>query len=286
MANKGAPGFAQFATFLASDLDLQIYRKFDHLSSRNLAYLQSELATIDAELAELDASDRKEAEARPNGWIDSGLPSRCWETQHSLAEEGNDTEQTRIDLMSRLRSLMTEYQEALLRQSRVLALESPPPRARNALFGWFQQEMPLYGDSITLFDDKYKNDVIALKPPEDQDRLTSFIQNRLGHYFQSTQHAQYTFSGVRYFPDQTIRHIVSGLSVIISAVLLVCAIVALEYAPSKKLKLGLLAILVTFFAASIALLTNARKVEIYAATAAYAAVLVVYVSNDPANCST
>lgn len=268
MAEHGAPGFAHFAEFLASDPDLQIYRRFDRLSSRNIAYFQSELAALEAEIQQLDAEDRKEAESKPHGWLDKNLSSRCWESQQSNSKEGIETDVRRVQLMEKLRVLMAEYQDALLRQSRILALESPPPRSMNALFGWFQQELPLYGDSITLFDDRHKNDIVSLRPPEEQDRLTSFIQNSLGHYFQSQRHKQYSWDGVRYFPEQTIKHIVSALSVIISAVLLICAIVALEFAPTKRLALGLLAAFTLVFAASVTVLTSARKVEIYAATAA------------------
>lgn len=268
MAKQGAPGFAHLAQFLSSDSDLQIYRKFDHLASRNLAYLQSELAALEAEIEQLDASDRKEAKTKSHGWLDSGLSSRCWETQQSNAKDGAPTDVLRVQLMGRLKIVIAEYQDALLRQSRVLALESPPARSRNALFGWFQQELPLFGDSITLFDDKHKNDIVALRAPEDHDRLTSFIQNHIGHYFKSQRHAQYAWDGVKYFPEQTVRYVVSVLSVFISAVLLICAIVAMEFASTKRLALGLLAVFTVVFAASIGLLTNARKVEIYAATAA------------------
>jgi hypothetical protein len=44
--------------------------------------------------------------------------------------------------------------------------------------------------------------------------------------------------------------------------------------------LGLLTVFTLLFAGSIGLLTNARRAEVFAATAAYAAVLVVFVSGD------
>jgi len=45
-----------------------------------------------------------------------------------------------------------------------------------------------------------------------------------------------------------------------------------------KLRLGMVAVFTSFFAGIIGLLTNAKSSEIFASTAAYAAVLVVYVS--------
>ena len=43
--------------------------------------------------------------------------------------------------------------------------------------------------------------------------------------------------------------------------------------------LGLIAMFMVLFAASVAVLTNAKRSEVFAATAAYAAVLVVFASS-------
>ena len=54
---------------------------------------------------------------------------------------------------------------------------------------------------------------------------------------------------------------------------------------SWKVRLGLVALFTSLFALTIGLLTNARRAEMFGSTAAYAAVLVVYVSQGlgPAN---
>jgi hypothetical protein len=60
--------------------------------------------------------------------------------------------------------------------------------------------------------------------------------------------------------------------------LLVCVTVALDYITTKGPRLAVLALFTAGFAATVGLLTNARRAEVFAATAAFAAVLVVYVS--------
>lgn len=60
--------------------------------------------------------------------------------------------------------------------------------------------------------------------------------------------------------------------------LLVGAILALNYVQSQDWRVALTRIFTTLFAGSVGLLTTARRVEVFAATAAYAAVLVVFVS--------
>ena len=60
--------------------------------------------------------------------------------------------------------------------------------------------------------------------------------------------------------------------------LLLGAIFNLYFVPSSQKRLGLIAGYTGLFAICVGLLTNARRAEIFSACAAYAAVLVVYVS--------
>jgi hypothetical protein len=50
-------GFPSFAEFIAKDSDAAIYRKYEHLSARNLLYLQSELHELEGQLQGLDLQD-------------------------------------------------------------------------------------------------------------------------------------------------------------------------------------------------------------------------------------
>ena len=60
----------------------------------------------------------------------------------------------------------------------------------------------------------------------------------------------------------------SLLSVVIAAILLIVSIVALYIVQIPNLRLGLICVFTVVFATSIALLTNARRVELFASTAA------------------
>ena len=83
-----SPGFAAFGDLLSTDPDLQIYHTFNDLASRNLAYLQSELLVLQAEIEGLDELNRREAEIRAEGWMEKQLPARCWEVLKRKAAEG------------------------------------------------------------------------------------------------------------------------------------------------------------------------------------------------------
>ena len=78
------------------------------------------------------------------------------------------------------------------------------------------------------------------------------------------------------------RHVVlcaAVISTLAAAVLLLGAILALRAVQNEKLLLGLMGMFMALFAGSVAVLTTARRVEIFASTAAYAAVLVVFASS-------
>jgi hypothetical protein len=61
------------------------------------------------------------------------------------------------------------------------------------------------------------------------------------------------------------------------------AVVNMYLVTKASTRLWLIGAYMTGFALSLTLLTNARRPEIFGATAAYAAVLVVFISGNPGN---
>jgi hypothetical protein len=69
-------------------------------------------------------------------------------------------------------------------------------------------------------------------------------------------------------------------------VLLIGAIIGLYIITDPKRRLIMIGSFTVLFALSVGLLANARRAEVFAGTAAYAAVLVVFVSGDLGKAST
>ncbi|KAF2494499.1 hypothetical protein BU16DRAFT_41192 [Lophium mytilinum] len=275
-------GFPSLSALLASDHDLQVFRRFDRLASRNLLYLQAEILDLETRLDELDAADLEVANAEESEWMEVKLTARCWESFAEKAENGEEREVEKMKLVKLIRERMAEYQDALIRQSTILNLDKPNPRVKSGIIGWFEQNRPLVGHGRNLFDGKSKNDIVALRTPPDQDRLTMFLQNRLGYFLRNRKKAKdgpADWDGMHYFHETIIGRIVSFFSVFLAALLLVGAITSLYFVSNASSRMVLLAVFTTLFAASVGVLTNSRKVDIYAATAAYAAVLVVFIGN-------
>ena len=83
-----------------------------------------------------------------------------------------------------------------------------------------------------------------------------------------------------HYLEKRVEQVVAIINIIAAALLLIGAIISLYYVQKPAARVGIITLFTVLFAVSIALFTNAKRAEVFAATAAYAAVLVVFVSGD------
>jgi hypothetical protein len=109
---------------------------------------------------------------------------------------------------------------------------------------------------------------VYLEP--ESDRLSSLMHRYFGYYVRKHKDFPRSWgeSKLYYYPAERIAWIVAIISVLMSAFLLMGAIVALYLVKNMAKRLGILAIFTSAFAGSIGLLTNARRAEIFGSTAA------------------
>ncbi|XPS96317.1 hypothetical protein M3J09_005587 [Ascochyta lentis] len=275
-------GFPSLANFIASDRDRTtlIYKRFDELAARNILYIQSELAELHNQQRKFDLEDLVADLATKKC-------ARDYEVFEKTATGNADANQAkRWELMLKVRRTMKEYREALFFESTLATL---PPPSKSVLRA-FQEEYynktdgradpfpTLGGTSTGLYDDI--DDLVALRVQNDPDRMTKFAQENLAFLFPDQKRRR---KGIAYASDRALSSFVAWFSTFLAALLLIGAIVILYKVRSSDWRLGLIATFTTLFAGSVGLLTNARRAELFAATAAYAAVLVVFVSGDLGN---
>lgn len=121
------------------------------------------------------------------------------------------------------------------------------------------------------------SDLITLANPIEEDYLSRFLQD---HWVFKSRKTSETFDRTTICKNSHIARTVTFIGLVLAAILLMGAIANLYLVSNAKAKLGLVAMYTVLFASSVALCTKARGAEIFAATAAYAAVLVVFVSGD------
>ena len=104
-----APGFPALSYFVASDPDggTFVFRRFDRLTARNLLFLQSELAELEAEQSQLDAED---VESRDPGERTSRQNWNVFLARaNDIQSPYHAREQRRLDLARRIQKKLKDY---------------------------------------------------------------------------------------------------------------------------------------------------------------------------------
>jgi hypothetical protein len=138
----------------------------------------------------------------------------------------------------------------------------------------------LWGASEHIFSNT--SDLVALRVPADQDRLSNFVTNNFSFLFRSSQSSA-SDSKSKYIQERSVARFVAVFSTILAAIMLFGAIISLYVVNNQNALLGMLSGWTVLFAACVGLLTNAKRDQIFGITAAYAAVLVVFVSGNLGN---
>jgi hypothetical protein len=167
--------------------------------------------------------------------------------------------------------------EALALQETVLKMSKPEPGSIEAAKVWFdgksegangRHASSFSGLGATRLDDE--NDLIALHPAFVKDWLVKLVS--LPYLRMLCLHSHVDES-IAIFSLRKVNRAVAALSMVIAALLLLGAIIALYLVTSNKLKLGLICLFTIAFALTINLLTNARRAELFASTAAYVSIV-------------
>ncbi|CAG9975056.1 unnamed protein product [Clonostachys byssicola] len=268
-------GYPALANWIAADPDSEtfIFRKFNRLAARNLLYLQSELCTLEGSLEKLDSQIGKDRSLK--------MSARMWEMLVEKAEDNNRPEWEWMELRRDIKDKLKEYHEALILQSSIANLSTPRASVLRRFEDWFRggargsQYCIISGQAQGILDDV--DDLATLKLVGEEDMLSRFVQD---HWPLKGRPGAHTKGNTRYFHLRHAAATVAMISTIVAALELIGAILGLYFVTDRGARLAMIAAFAVLFGLSLRLLTNARRAEIFGASAAYAAVLVVFVSSD------
>jgi hypothetical protein len=286
-------GYPALANWIARDPDSETYvfRKFSRLGARNLLHLQSHLITLEYEIDQLDD------EARRSDDYEARQSSRRWETLTKHAEDSKRPEKERLEKAKELEIKLKEYckchrlelyhvtdctDEALLLQADICRLAAPSGRVLGAFRDYIDGKNSK-GLRVPLLSGRAKDmliseiDLVALRKAENGDILSRVLQD---HWIFQKHKAVDPFDRTTIYSAQHVVWTVAAISTIFAAALLIGAIISLYAVTNPKAKLGMVGGYTVIFALGMAGMTNAKRAEIFGATAAYAAVLVVFVSGN------
>ena len=100
-ASPRLEGYPSFAHFIAKDGDAAIYRRYAHLSARNLLYLQSELHELEERLGCLDRENAKDLDDE-----NAQKAARRWE---HFVDVTNPRACQHMELQQKIRAKIKEY---------------------------------------------------------------------------------------------------------------------------------------------------------------------------------
>lgn len=222
----------------------------------------------------------------------------------------------RMELAMRIRSTLKDYREALIQESTLLSLQKPSHQTMTAMSKYFHQPAQelraanfgapmttipmLSGESSFLYPPNMKashiraSDYVSLSTPDEPDKIASIFRSKWLSWlfrarappilpqYQTTDISHYSQPEIQYYSYRRIRITVSFITTLSAAVLLFVPIYVLYHtsASQPNATMGLIAMFTVVFSLALAVMTTASRSDIFGASAAYAAVLVVFVSGD------
>ncbi|KAF6240808.1 hypothetical protein HO173_001481 [Letharia columbiana] len=268
-------GYPQLAAFVNSDENFLIARKYGFLRSRVLLYRQDELSVLERDLIKLDADDEKN-----RGFA---LTSRKRDE-----ETDNDPIYSRKVLIQKIDDKLKEYDGLVSRIKTYLSLRAPTSRNAKTFIDWIEDHKPLSPEESTFI--QHKDDFVALSDGQECGWLDGMVEDGLSwclpvklmkKFFTSEEQTKKTDDDHLHLYSRRRIDIVVRLVLVLTTVGLLVGPSAVLYFVNGQsaLKICLIMVFTLLFAAALSVCTKAKRHEMLAATATYAAVLVVFLGN-------
>ncbi|MCJ1435314.1 hypothetical protein MMC27_004686 [Xylographa pallens] len=273
-------GYTKLGAYMGSLPRCAIFRRFGALGMQNLLYLQAELVDLELQFQKCSRENRQ-SEDPEKAYFDTD-----W---YTLAQH-NDGNEMQWILALRIREKLKEYGDALIQQSLLCQLKRPVARDLKALKGWMrrptQGRVRLVGSDSNLWENSDPRDVVTVDHSETAGPFSSWVANVLvwkyhaliGHYFKKPNPAESEYcANTVHYSQKGILKVATLVAMSFSSILPVAAISALYCVESMPIRIVMVAAFTVCFTICLGLLTDAKSVDIFAATTAFAAVQVVFI---------
>ncbi|KAF3000788.1 hypothetical protein E8E13_005629 [Curvularia kusanoi] len=250
-------GYPKLAAKIGILPEAGIYRRFSALNAQNLLYYQAELTYLERRLKEQQLRDDHEKQGHgPEYGVD-------WYWLMHSPEEGDARQ---LGLILKIRDLLKEYNQALVHQSTVLNYPDPGKWDLHHVQDYLQSPemgpLALNGEDATIWGSvldrkSHQPDLVALRPRAKKDAFSMWAaENTIFNLFKC---------GCARFMKPSRVH---------------ASIVVLYCVNSMPARLGIIAMFNVLVSVCLMGFANAKRAEVFAVTAAFAAVQVVFVSAD------
>ncbi|KAF7682149.1 hypothetical protein GT037_001125 [Alternaria burnsii] len=278
-------GYPRQAAFQSSEPSWSIYRGFNYLHSRVILELQDELRCLEKGLTDMDLIDSKNGNEKP-------LRSRSGDLVQAKRAK---TTSKRAYIINEIRcSTINAMADEMLSKARDLnAFQRPSKRDYRNFRTWFYNVKPLTNDSEEEFIMR-KEDLVSLRHGREWSGFDGFVESCLRRVHCRLTQKMFATKELRektsdkctfYYSQSRIEKLVGLIITVMIFVLLVLPVVAMYQLTSVGDRnstfdaVGILVVFTLLFSAAMSLVTKAKRHELFGASAAYCAVLVVFISN-------
>ncbi|PVH77721.1 hypothetical protein DL98DRAFT_636938 [Cadophora sp. DSE1049] len=260
-------GYAKVAQLMASQEEFSIVRRFGALNMQKLLYMQAELIHLQSDLDQLSKRDvlHGERQYHSKDW---------WSLSQGDSDEDVEQWQKFLDISEKLE----KYNDAILKEVALAKLGRPRQYDLEFLRSWFRRPgmgaFPLLGLDRDAWDIKTESDLIAIKPRATPDLFSKWFTESFVPRYHQVFGERFRLpgnigSGIYHYRESSLESGLGILATVIASLLPICSVVALYLIQSNGLRLGMIAIFSACFSLALALMTSARRIEVFAATAAY-----------------
>ncbi|KAH6651683.1 hypothetical protein BKA67DRAFT_537543 [Truncatella angustata] len=270
-------GYCKVARFMGRQDEYAIFRRFKALNAQNLLYLQAELTHLEAQLHSLAQRNGADRVVSSKDW---------WSLSHS--EETDDSEHW--DKIVEIRGKLEQYNDTILKQAQIAKFGPPAVYDQEFFRSWLARpdmgNFPLLGLDQECYTEKHDADLVALTSRPAPDVFSRWFtycvvpwwHHVVGEKFKNPVEDGLD-EGVYRYENSILAATVRVITTVLASLFPVCSVTALYFIESNSVRLASVIVASGFFALALALMTNARMIEVFAATSAYAAVNVVFLTN-------
>jgi len=291
-------GYARLAAYNASEQNFMLYRGFSNVHARLLLNLQACIQKLETELDNIDRFHDtlpEDSKKRLRSW-DLDVAA-CRQEKKEAKEDGDEDEaRTREDILEELRIKVNQYDELLIKARELVSFQRPTERDYRSVRNWFHNIAPLVDEEQDYI--LWKEDIVTLRHGREWAGFDGMVEAMLhkmdGPLVQwlfrtEDQRRKSTDERNYYFAPSRVSTLVNLFITIALFLLLVAPVLAMYRLSTIKTTecvfaaIGILMVFTLLFAAAMSLLTKAKRHELFAAAAAYCAVLVVFVGSTNFN---
>ncbi|KAN0089943.1 hypothetical protein V8E51_018522 [Hyaloscypha variabilis] len=262
----GYPGFCEYS---ALDDNFLLLRRFGALNARVLLDLQLRIHQYESELYHLDQACRDDPNENDGS---TRMDSLTWDVN-----ENNDRKR-RGEIVRELQPLLHKYNKHILTLAYVKELQPATGAQVQNVRNWFHNNV----NAVSIEEQDYiqhKNDLFSLSRNYKTQVQRLFEAIHFLHFLRRIFRKKYS-DETRFGGDHAVRWFADTVVICLGLIMLYAPMWWLEWVQEGTTQLAIITCFVFVFAIALRAISDGKPFEVLAATAAYAAVLMVFMQKQ------